>query len=298
MASKQVVLITGCSTGFGRLFAETLARHGHTVFATMRDPSGRNASNAAEIRALAKKESLSLHVLELDVTDEASVDRAVRSCVEQAGRIDVAINNAGYGVDGLVEAVTLAQAQQQMDTNFFGPVRVNRAVLPYMRQQRSGLLLHISSGAGRIVIPAFGFYCASKFALEALAEAYHYELAGQGIESSLVEPGPYQTAVFGNIVLASDTSRTDTYGAANQISAKVNRALAARAGNPQDVADALLAIVQTPAGQRQLRYRVSPANLGLDEINSLSAQVQTRLLEAFDLTAETTFVQRSAASST
>lgn len=129
MASKQVVLITGCSTGFGRLFAETLARHGHTVFATMRDPSGRNASNAAEIRALAKKESLSLHVLELDVTDEASVDRAVRSCVEQAGRIDVAINNAGYGVDGLVEAVTLAQAQQQMDTNFFGPVRVNRAVL-------------------------------------------------------------------------------------------------------------------------------------------------------------------------
>lgn len=297
MASKQVVLITGSSTGFGRLIAETLARHGHTVFATMRDPSRRNATNATEIRALAKEESLPLHVLELDVTDEASVDRAVRAAVEQAGRIDVAINNAGYAIDGLAEAVTLAQAQEQMDTNFFGPVRVNRAVLPYMRQQRSGLLLHVSSGAGRVVIPGFAFYSASKFALEALAEAYHYELAGQGIESVVIQPGAYQTPVFGNMVLAADTSRTETYGAANQISAKVKSTLTSRAGNPQQLADAILSIVETPAGHRQLRYRVSPANLGLDELNTLSAQVQTRLLEAFDLTAETTFVRRSAASS-
>jgi NAD(P)-dependent dehydrogenase (short-subunit alcohol dehydrogenase family) len=297
MDSKQVVLITGSSTGFGRLMSETLARHGHTVFATMRDPAGRNATNAAEIREFAKKESLPLHVLELDVTDDVSVEQAVRSAVEQAVRIDVAINNAGYGISGLMEATTTEQAQQIMNTNFFGCVRVNRAVLPYMRRQRSGLLLHISSGAGRLVIPGFGFYCATKFALETLGEAYHYELAGQGIESSIVQPGAYQTAVFGNFVIAADKARTVTYGAANQIADKLGVALTSTAGNAQEVADAVLRIVETPAGQRQLRYRVSPASIGVDEINALCAGVQARMLEAFGLSADTTFVQRSAAGS-
>src|SRR5881392_2733797 len=148
MSSKQVVLITGSSTGFGRLFTETLARKGHTVFATMRDPGDRNAKNASEIRALAEKHSLPIHVLELDVTDDASVGRAVDAAVAKAGRIDVAINNAGYYLSGLEEAVTTEQAQRLMDTNFLGPVRVNRAVLPHMRRQRGGVLMHISSGAG------------------------------------------------------------------------------------------------------------------------------------------------------
>src|SRR5712671_5033219 len=204
MNSKQVVLITGSSTGFGRLFADTLARKGHTVFATMRDPAGRNAKNASEIRALAEKDSLPIHVLELDVTDDASVGRAVDAAVAKGGRIDVAINNAGYYLSGLEEAVTTAQAQRLMDTNFFGPVRVNRAVLPHMRRQRSGVLMHISSGAGRIIAPSMGFYCASKFVLEALAEAYRYELAAQGIESVIVEPGPYETPVVSNMVRAAD----------------------------------------------------------------------------------------------
>jgi len=295
MDSKQVVLITGSSTGFGRVFAETLARQGHTVFATMRDPEGRNAVNASEIRALAKKESLPLHVLELDVTNDASVEQAVQTSVKQAGRVDVAINNAGYALIGLAEAVTTEQAQQIMDTNFFGSVRVNRAVLPHMRRQRSGLLLHISSGAGRVVLPSYGFYCASKFALESLAEAYHYELAPQGIESSIVEPGAYQTPVFSNIVKAADQARSDTYGVANQVPAKMNAILTASAGNPQEVADAVLRIVETPAGLRKLRYRVSAASLGVDEINVLSAQVQARLFEAFGIAADTAFVQRSTA---
>ncbi|MGB7847510.1 MAG: SDR family oxidoreductase [Candidatus Acidiferrum sp.] len=296
MNSKQVVLITGSSTGFGRLFTETLARHGHTVFATMRDPAGRNATNASEIRALAKRESLPVHVLELDVTDDASVEQAVRSAVEQAGRIDVAINNAGYGLVGIAEAVTTEQAQQIMETNFFGSVRVDRAVLPHMRNQRSGLLLHISSGAGRLAIPSFAFYCATKFALEALAETYHYELAAQGIESVIIQPGAYQTPVFGNIVVAADQTRTGTYGPANQIPGKISAILTSSAGNPQEVADVVLQVVETPAGQRQLRYRVSAASLGVDEINAVSEQVQARLLEAFGLTAETKFAQRTAAS--
>lgn len=296
MNSSQVVLITGSSTGFGRLFTETLARKGHTVFATMRDPGGRNAKNAAELRTLAQKESLPIDVLELDVTDDASVVRAVDAAAK-AGRIDVAINNAGYYLGGLAEAVTTEQAQRLMDTNFLGPVRVNRAVLPYMRRQRSGLLMHISSGAGRVVLPSAGFYCASKFALEALAESYSYELAAQGIESVIVEPGAYETAVFGNSVTAADLARTDTYGAAKEFPAKLNGALLSAAGNAQEVADAVLRILETPAGEKHLRYRIGAASLGVDEINALSRKVQTSLLEAFGITADTKFLKGEAVAS-
>jgi NAD(P)-dependent dehydrogenase (short-subunit alcohol dehydrogenase family) len=297
MNSKQVVLITGSSTGFGRLFAETVARKGHTVFATMRDPGGRNAKNASEIRTLAEKDSLPIHVLELDVTNDASVKRAVDAAVAKAGRIDVAINNAGYYLSGLEEAVTTEQAQRLMDTNFFGPVRVNRAVLPHMRRQRSGVLMHISSGAGRVILPSAGFYCASKFALEALAEAYSYELAAQGIESVIVEPGQYETPVFGNTVTAADEARTSTYGAVKEIPAKINAALSSTAGNAQEVADAVLRIIETSAGERQLRYFVGPQNFGVDEINALSKQVQANVLEAFGLAADTKFLKGKAVGS-
>src|SRR6266446_5414149 len=295
MNSKQVVLITGSSTGFGRMFADTLARKGHTVFATMRDPGGRNAKNAAEIRALAEKDSLPIHVLELDVTSDASVERAVDAAVAKAGRIDVVINNAGYYLVGLEEAVTTEQAQRLMDTNFLGPVRVNRAVLPHMRRQRSGVLMHISSGAGRVVLPSAGFYCASKFALEALAEAYSYELAGQGIESVIVQPGQYETPVFGNTVRAADEARTDTYGAVKEIPARVNAALSSTAGDAQEVADTVLQIIETPAGEKQLRYFVSPQDFGLNEINALSKRVQANVIEAFGLTADTKCLKGKAA---
>ena len=295
MDSRQVVLITGSSAGFGKLIAETLARHGYIVFATMREPTARNHKSASEIRALAERESLPLYVLELDVTDDASIERAVRTVVQQTGQIDVAINNAGYAILGLAEAVTTEQARRIMDTNFFGAVRVNRAVLPHMRRQRSGLLLHISSGAGRLAIPSMAFYCASKFALEALAETYHYELAGQGIDSVIVQPGAYQTSGLSNIVMAVDHERSATYGSVNQIASKLNAALSAAAGDAQELADAVLRILETPAGQRQLRYRVSRSTLGVDEINALCEQVQARLLETFGLTADTKFVQRKTA---
>jgi NAD(P)-dependent dehydrogenase (short-subunit alcohol dehydrogenase family) len=297
MSSKQVVLITGSSTGFGRLFVDTLARKGHTVFATMRDLAGRNAKNASEIRTLAEKDSLPIYVLELDVTDDASVERAVDAAVAKASRIDVAINNAGYYLSGLEEAVTTEQARRLMDTNFLGPVRVNRAVLPHMRRQRSGVLMHVSSGAGRVVVPSAGFYCASKFALEALAEAYSYELASQGIESVIVQPGAYETPVFGNTVTAGDQARTTTYGAVKEIPAKVNAAFSSSAGNAQEVADAVLRIIETPAGEKQLRYIVSPQKFGVDEINALSKQVQAKLLEAFGLAADTKFLKGKAVGS-
>jgi NAD(P)-dependent dehydrogenase (short-subunit alcohol dehydrogenase family) len=297
MNSRQVVLITGASTGFGRLFAETLARKGHTVFATMRDPGGRNTKNASAIRALAEKDSLPIQVLELDVTNDASVQRAVDAVIAKAGRLDVVINNAGYYLSGLEEAVTTEQAQRLMDTNFLGPVRVNRAVLPHMRRQRSGMLMHISSAAGRLVLPSTGFYCASKFALEALAEAYHYELAAQGIESVIVEPGAYETPVFGNTVRAADEARANTYGAVKEIPAKINAALSSTAGNAQEVADAVLRVIETPAGEKQLRYFVSPQNFGVDEINAVSKRVQASVLEAFGLAADTKFLKGKAVGS-
>jgi NAD(P)-dependent dehydrogenase (short-subunit alcohol dehydrogenase family) len=298
MNAKQVVLITGASTGFGRLFTETLARKGHTVFATMRDPGGRNAKNASEIRALAEKDSLPIHVLELDVTNDASVEKAVDAAIAKAGRIDVAINNAGYLISGLAETVTTEQAQRLMDTNFLGSVRVNRAVLPHMRRQRSGVLIHLSSAAGRIVAPSMGFYCASKFALEALAESYSYELAAQGIESVILEPGQYETPIFGSVVTGADEARTATYGAAREIPAKVQGALASSAANAQDVADAVLRIIETPAGEKKLRYFVSPQNYGVDEMNALSKQVQDKVLEAFGLSADTTFRKGKAVAGT
>jgi len=297
MNSNQVILITGSSTGFGRMFAETLARKGHTVFATMRDPGGRNAKNSSEIRTLAEKDSLPIYVLELDVTNDISVERAVDAAIAKAGRIDVAINNAGYYLSGLEEAVTTEQAQRLMDTNFLGPVRVNRAVLPHMRRQRSGVLMHISSGAGRVVLPSAGFYCASKFALEALAEAYSYELAAQGIESVIVQPGQYETPVFGNTVRAADEARTNTYGAVKEIPAKVNAALSSTAGNAQEVADAVVRIIETPAGEKQLRYFVGPQDFGVDEINALAKRVQANVLEGFGLAADTRFLKGKAVGS-
>jgi len=181
-----------------------------------------------------------------------------------------------------------------MDTNFLGCVRVNRAVLPFMRKQRSGLLMHISSGAGRVVLPGYGYYCASKFAMEAMAEAYHYELAQQGIES-IVVPGPYQTLVINNAVQGADKARANSYGSVNEVAGKIERALTAAAADPQEVADVVAVIVETPAGQRKLRYRVSPTDLGVDAINEVCAQVQERAIEVFGIKAETEFAQRSAA---
>jgi NAD(P)-dependent dehydrogenase (short-subunit alcohol dehydrogenase family) len=289
MSAHKTVLITGTSSGFGRLIAETLARKRYTVFATMRNVEGKNAKAAGEIRHLAKKESLDMHVLELDVTHGESVDRAVAEAAKKTGRIDVAVNNAGYGVIGVTEGVTSEQAQRILETNFLGSVRVNRAVLPWMRRQKSGLLLHISSGAGRLAIPGMAFYCASKSAMEAMAETYRYELAPQGIDSVIVQPGAYPTAVFGNIERAADTARNDTYGEVAAIGERVIGHLSASKANPQDLADAVVQIIETPAGRRRARYRVSAGGLGVDDINAVCERVQEQVLQAFGIAEVTRF---------
>ena len=199
------------------------------------------------------------------------------------------VNNAGYGLMGVTEAVTLEQAQRIMDTNFFGAVRMNRAVLPYMRRQKSGLLIHISSGAGRVVVPSMGFYCASKWAMEALAEEYRYELASLGIDSVIIQPGAYPTAVFNNIERAADTTRGEAYGAVNGIADRVLGMLGGAKGNPQEIADVVLRTIETPPGQRKLRQRVGSGVQGIVDLNQLSETVQEQILAAFGMTDLTKF---------
>jgi len=290
---QQVVLVTGASSGFGRLIAETLARKNYQVWATMRNLNGRNAAAAREIRELAERESLSLEVLELDVTDDFSVDRAVGEATAKCGRIDVLVNNAGHGIMDLAESVTLAQAQRQFDTNFFGVLRMNRAVLPAMKRRGSGLLLHVSSGAGRLVFPGMGLYCASKFAMEALAEAYRYELASQGIDSVVIEPGAYATAIMEKLERGEDPARKTEYGEMAQVPEELRAKIAGSQANPQEIADAVLQIIETPAGQRQLRYRVGPGGPGVQRINALTDEIQAQLLEGFGITALTKFKTRA-----
>ncbi len=213
MNLSKVVLVTGRSSGFGRLIAETLARQGHQVYASLRDADGRNAAAGAELRELAAAENLSLQVVELDVTDDASVDRAINRIIQESGRIDVLVNNAGAAYMGPAETFTVEQVRQQFDTNFFSIVRMNRAVLPHMRRQGSGLLLYISSVLGRLVVPFTGVYNASKFAVEGLAESYRYELAPLGIDTAIVEPGAFPTAIYGRVATPDDADRLAGYQA-------------------------------------------------------------------------------------
>ncbi len=293
MNTEKVALVTGCSSGFGRVISETLARKNYHVFATMRALQSRNANAARELHEAAARESLPLHVLELDVTDDASVERAVDAVIKEAGRIDVLVNNAGCSLHGLLEASTIEQVQRIVDINFFGVVRMNRAVLPHMRRQGSGLLLHISSMAGRIVVPGLGIYSASKFALEALAEAYHYELASQGIDSVILEPGAYATAISQNVQAAADQDRAAPYGPVSEISKKLFANIGPRR-NPQEVADLVLHLIETPAGRRPLRVAVGVSDDGLRDLNRVSEQLQKGFLNRTGLAPLTTFQARAA----
>ncbi len=282
MDQPQVVLITGCSSGFGRLMAEKLARQGHRVFASMRAIHGKNTPARNELEQLAQQEGLPLAVLELDVRDEHSVEKAVAELMARAGRIDVVINNAGQGCLGITEAFTLEQVQGLFDTNVFGVVRVNRAVLPHMRRQRSGLMIHVTSEAGRVVMPLLGPYCASKFALEALAEAYHHDLAPLGIDSIIVEPGAYATEIGNNGQPPADRPRQDEYDARSRIEQTVQSfgSYLGRADAPrsQEVADAIAELIAQPTGRRPLRTLVGTDARCLRKLNEVAAQSQRDML--------------------
>lgn len=288
-STRGVVVITGASSGFGRLTAELLGRHRYTVFATMRELHGRNSGATDEIRALAERESLDLHAAEMDVTEDSSVEGCVGEVIARTGRIDVLVNNAAFGTRGLLESFTIDQARRIFDTNVLGPLRTIRAVLPQMHRQRRGLLIQISSGAGRVVLPSMGLYCASKFALEALSETYRYELASSGIDSVSVEPGAYPTEIFGKLEGGADAARERQYGSAREIAGKLGAVLTSSTSDPREIAEALLGIIETPAGGRALRYRIGKGATGVEAINSVCAQAQEELLRSFGIEELTKF---------
>src|SRR5258706_10740687 len=258
---EQTILVTGSTSGFGRLTVEPLARQGYRVCAGMRAVAGKNASAAEELRALAQREQLALQIIEMDVTDDASVERAIAVIIETIGRLDVVVNNAGVSYSGPLEALTLEQVRQQFETNVFSVLRVNRAVLPQMRKQGSGVLLQIGSIAGRLALPFLGLYGATKFALEGLTESYRDELAPCGIDAAIIEPGTYPTTISANRQVAADAERFVLYQAGMEAFMALfyaeNRS--ATPPDPQEVADAVARVIALPAGKRPLHTVVATA---------------------------------------
>jgi NAD(P)-dependent dehydrogenase (short-subunit alcohol dehydrogenase family) len=197
----KVAVVTGSSSGIGYETSLALAREGFLTYATMR-----NLEKGSGIKSVSDKENLPLKLMQLDVTDDASVSKAVQSIVCDSGRIDVIVNNAGYGLVGAFEDLSLDEIKQQYETNFFGVVRVTQAVIPIMRKQKSGKIINMSSGAGRFGYPGGSAYVSTKFAMEGLSESLSYELDSFGIKVILVEPGVIRTN-FGNGMVVAKKSQ-------------------------------------------------------------------------------------------
>jgi NAD(P)-dependent dehydrogenase (short-subunit alcohol dehydrogenase family) len=287
MSTPQTVLVTGASTGFGRDTAETLARAGHRVYASMRDVGGRNRPHADALQRLATAEGLAITPTELDVTDADSVHRAVAAIVRAAGRIDVLVNNAGRASAGVSEAFTPEQALALFDVNVIGVLRTTRAVLPTMRRQGTGLVLNLGSVLGRVTFPFFGLYGASKFAIEALTDSYRYELAPLGIDVVLVQPSAYPTPMYANLLQPADQDRVVEYGATGEIPGVMFQRFGSLfdgpdAPNPHDVAEAVARLVALPKGERPARTVVG-VSYGADRLNAATAPVQADVVRALGL---------------
>ena len=277
----KTILITGASTGFGRDTSETLARAGHKVFASMRDPEAKNRTHAEALR------SQNIDVVELDVTDSQSVDRAVAAVIEKAGRIDVLMNNAGVAAAGVSEAFTPEQVTALFDVNVIGLHRVTRAVLPDFRRHNDGLIINIGSVLGRVTFPFFGLYGASKFAVEALTDNFRYEVSQLGIDVVLVQPSAYPTQMYASATQPADTGRVAEYGTVGKIPGAIFQHLTTMlsgpdAPNSHDIAEAIAKLIVTPKGDRPARTIVG-AGYGADIVNDATEPIQTATVEALGL---------------
>ncbi|NOX82227.1 MAG: SDR family oxidoreductase [Alphaproteobacteria bacterium] len=282
--SGKSVLITGTSSGFGRLTALHLARLGAKVIASMRNLDHGNRPEAKELMQIAAAEKLDLSVVEIDVTNDDQVASGVAAAEGIAGSaIDVLVNNAGIGMAGPVEINDMDATHLMFETNLFGYLRMARAVLPAMREKNEGQIFNVSSQLGRILLPNIGMYCATKFAIEAMFETMAYELAPFGVEITIIQPGGYPTKIWDNgrryvseLMERADDERKDAYGGHIQMA----QGLLAGGGStdPMDVPRAIAEIIALPAGKRPLRRPVHPNTAATDAANTAMAQIQASVL--------------------
>jgi NAD(P)-dependent dehydrogenase (short-subunit alcohol dehydrogenase family) len=281
---SKKILITGASGGFGTLTVKKLLENGYQVAAVMRDIEGKNKNIATELK------NLGATIIELDVTNDESVTNGVAKAIENLGGLDVLMNNAGIGSAGMLEFFTTADFQKVYEVNVFGVQRMNRAVVPFFRNQKSGLIVYTSSLLGRIALPFYGLYQTSKWALEALAENYRAELSTFGIENCIVEPGGYPTAFAENLLFPSDASQNESYGDFMQAPQKMGESfhqvlLNNPQQDPQRVADSFAHLIDLPYGEKPFRTTVDFIGMGdhVQKYNDHLDQVTTGLYTNFGI---------------
>lgn len=271
---REVVLVTGASRGFGLELVKGLQPAGCRPIATMRDVAGRNREPARALTALG------IDVVELDVTRAPSIETAVTEVLSRAGRVDVLVSNAGSGIWGPVEVGTTAELRSQLETTIVGPRMLIAAIVPGMRERGSGLLVHVSSVAGRLAVPGFGLYSVAKWGLEAMAEVLRYELAPFGIDSVIVEPGAHDTDFHGSSMQTTTGDGLEPYEFLRR--AEDGRRGRTTPGEPGAVVDAIVRLIRTRVGERPLRL---PVGTGLTEeltsLNREQARITAKLLEGY-----------------
>jgi len=285
------IVITGCSSGVGWFLSQQLAKEGHTVYATMRNIGSKNKDAAQRMRAWAEANSVNIIVVELEISSESSVKKAIEEiAVHSNGVIDVLINNAGLGTIGLVEAFSSAEMDHMFQVMVLGPDRIIKAVLPFMHKRHKGLLIQISSRMATFQIPFLGPYAAAKAALGSLSNTYNQELKIAGIDSVLVQLGAINTVLRENIPanFVENTAISSKYGewypkAKNNIFEmfSANRST----HEPAEVVNVISNIISTPFGQRKMIYPVGLDLLSpsISEINEISVDLSNRIIQKEDL---------------
>lgn len=283
--SKQVIVVTGASSGFGAMSARALAKAGHTVYAGIRATTTRNAKAVADVAAFAKENNADLRSVELDVTDDASIAQAVDTIVAENGRLDVIVHNAGHMSFGPAEAFTPEQYAELFDINVLSTQRLNRAALPQLRKQGRGLIVWVSSSSTRGGTPPFlAPYFAAKAAMDSLAVSYASELTRWGIETSIIVPGAFTkgTNHFAHSGSPADTARTAEYldGPYKGVSDKALQGLASLEpadADPEEVARAIVDVVDKPFGKRPFRVHIDPSQDGAEIVNGVADRVRAEL---------------------
>jgi NAD(P)-dependent dehydrogenase (short-subunit alcohol dehydrogenase family) len=288
---KNVIVITGASSGFGALAARALARAGHAVYASMRETTGRNAPQVKEVEQYATEHGVDLRAIELDVSSQKSCDVAIQEIISNSGRLDVLIHNAGHMVFGPAEAFTPEQLAELYDVNVLSTQRVNRAALPQLRKQRKGLVIWVSSSSSAGGTPPYlAPYFAAKAGMDALAVVYARELTRWGIETSIIVPGAFTggTNHFAHAGSPADKARVAEYeagpyaGFADQV-LKGFASIVPPDADVSAVADAIVKVVDAPFGKRPFRVHIDPTQDGAEVVNIVSDRVRAELLRRIGL---------------